>query len=88
MRPSLCTYIFLCGCLTILARGRNLCLAQASEQANGITVTLTPASFTIGISANQQLKATVSGSTNQGVTWTVNGVVNGKVTFGTVDSAT
>ena len=68
MRPNLRMYIFLCGCFTILAGGRNLCLAQASNQANGITVTLAPASFTIGISANQQLKATVTGTTNQGVT--------------------
>jgi hypothetical protein len=87
MRPNLRTYIFLCGCFAILAGSRNL-LAQASGQANGITVTLAPASFTIGISANQQLKATVSGSTNQGVTWSVNGVANGNVTFGTVDPAT
>lgn len=88
MRPNLRTYIFLCGCFTILASGRNLCLAQAADQANGISVTLTPASFTIGISANQQLKATVNGSTNQGVTWTIDGVANGNATFGTVDAAT
>jgi hypothetical protein len=86
MRPNLRTYIFLCGCFTILAGGQNVCLAQASAQV--VSVTLTPASFTIGISANQQLKATVSGSTNQGVTWTVNGVANGNATFGTVDPAT
>jgi len=46
MRPNLRTHILLCGLFTILAGGRNPCLAQASDQANSITVTLTPASFT------------------------------------------
>jgi hypothetical protein len=86
MRGNFRTYIVLCAFFIILAGGQNVCQAQTSDQA--ISVTLSPPSFTIGISANQQLKATVSGSTNQGVTWTVNGVGNGNATFGTVDPTT
>src|ERR1039458_736747 len=87
MTASFCRYLSLCAFFAILAGG-NVCLAQDSGQAKGITVSLTPAISTIGISANQQLNAKVSGSTNQGVTWTVNGVANGNVTYGTVDPTT
>ena len=88
MRANFRRYIFLCAFLTILAGGHNVCAAQDSARAKSITVKLTPASLTIGIGANQQFNATVSGSTNQGVTWTVHGFTNGNVTFGTVDPTT
>jgi hypothetical protein len=87
MRPNFGRYLSLCASFAILAGG-NVCLAQDSGQAKGITVSLTPATLTIGISANQQLNAKVSGSTNQGVTWKVNGITNGNVTYGTVDPTT
>jgi hypothetical protein len=69
--------------------GNDICPAQDSTQnSTSITVKLSPATLTIGISANQQLNATVSGTTNHGVTWTVNGIAGGNVTYGTVDSTT
>lgn len=53
-----------------------------------VTITLSPSNFTLGVGANQQFTATVSGSSNKNVTWTVNGVANGNSTYGTLDSAT
>jgi hypothetical protein len=73
----------------VISAAGSLCLGQSAiRPTTTVSIKLTPASATIGISANQQMKATVSGSTNRAVTWTVNGVVNGDSTYGTVDPST
>ena len=88
MRPYLRTSFILCALFTFFATDNNASVAQTSKPATGVSVKLTPVSSTIGVGANRQLNATVSGSTNQGVTWTVNGIANGNATFGTVDATT
>jgi hypothetical protein len=88
MRPNFCSSILLCAVFAVLAGGNKVCLAQDSNTTSSVSVKLSPATLTIGISANQQLNATVSGTSNKGVTWTVNRIVNGNVTYGTVDPTT
>src|ERR1700719_3931803 len=99
MRPyyrktTVCCALFCCALFTYLAGANIVCQGQASEasvsddSASSISVKLTPATSTIGVGANRQLNATVSGSTNHGVTWTVNGIANGNATYGTVDPIT
>jgi uncharacterized protein YjdB len=51
------------------------------------TVSITPASASIALSATQQFGATVTGSTNQNVTWSVDGIAGGNSTIGTISSA-
>jgi DNA-binding beta-propeller fold protein YncE len=53
---------------------------------SGVTVSLTPASVTIGTLEQFQFEATVLGNTNTAVTWAVNGIANGNSTVGTITS--
>jgi hypothetical protein len=62
--------------------------ATQAYRSTGVRVSLSPATATIGIGADMQFSATVSGSANHGVTWTVNGVSDGNATYGTVDPST
>jgi len=66
----------------------SLMINRDSGQAlqSGVTVTVSPASATLVVTANQQFTATVTGSTNQSVTWAVNGVAGGNGTVGYVDA--
>src|ERR1700675_2528733 len=86
--------LFYCALFTYLASANIVCQGQTSEasesdsSASSVSVKLTPATSTIGVGANRQLNATVSGSTNHGLTWTVNGIANGNATYGTVDPIT
>jgi hypothetical protein len=58
------------------------------SHGEGVSITLTPGTLSIGTGANQQFTATVSGSSDHDVTWQVNGISGGDSTYGTVDGAT
>jgi hypothetical protein len=84
-RPAIALFLFVAAIVT----ANSVCQGQSAIRPSTIvSIKLTPVSATIGISANLQMKATVSGSTNRAVTWKVNGIVNGDSTYGTVDSST
>lgn len=94
MRLRCCKTTVFCALFTFLASVNLVCQVQTSDASlsdpslSGVSVKLSPVSSTIGVGANRQLNATVSGSTNHGVTWTVNGIANGNATYGTVDPIT
>jgi hypothetical protein len=94
MRPHCRKTTVYCALFTFLATVNIVCHGQTSDaplsdaSVSSVSVKLTPVSSTIGVGANRQLNATVSGSTNHGVTWTVNGIANGNATYGTVDPTT
>ncbi|MGH9467215.1 MAG: hypothetical protein ACRD1Y_07655 [Terriglobales bacterium] len=50
----------------------------------GVVVTLSPASATLGPSAQQAFTANVTNATNTAVTWAVNGTQGGNATVGTI----
>jgi DNA-binding beta-propeller fold protein YncE len=54
---------------------------------SGVTVSVTPASVTMGTLEQFQFDATVSGSTDTAVSWAVNQVANGNMSLGTISSA-
>lgn len=64
----------------------NLNSGQA-QQANTVSVTVTPASATVSVNQTRQFSATVNNSPNQSVTWRVNGVAGGNSTVGTINSS-
>ena len=51
-----------------------------------VSVSISPASASVQVSATQPFSATVTGSTNTGVTWSVNGVAGGNATTGTISA--
>ena len=53
----------------------------------GISVTVSPATATVTISATQQFTASVAGTSNQSVTWDVNGFVGGNATVGLISAS-
>jgi hypothetical protein len=94
MRPYCRKTTVVCALFTFLVSVNIVCQGQTPDtevsdpSVSGVSVKLSPISSTIGVGANRQLNATVSGSTNHGVTWTVNGIANGNATYGTVDPTT
>jgi hypothetical protein len=94
MRPHCRKTTVYCALFTFLVSVNIVCQGQTPDtevsdpSVSGVSVKLSPISSTIGVGANRQLNATVSGSTNHGVTWTVNGIANGNATYGTVDPTT
>ena len=52
-----------------------------------VSVSISPASASVQVSATQPFSATVTGSTNTGVTWSVNGVAGGNATTGTISAS-
>jgi hypothetical protein len=62
----------------------NVDSGQARQTA--ITVTVSPASASLAISATRQFTATVTNTPNAAVTWSVNGMLGGNSTVGWIDS--
>src|SRR5207249_3952372 len=52
-----------------------------------VSVSVSPASASVPVSATQQFTANVTNTTNTAVTWAVNGVSGGNSTVGTISSA-
>jgi hypothetical protein len=52
----------------------------------GITVTISPVTFSLNVVTSIQISAVVSGGTNSVVTWQVNTITGGNDTVGTIDS--
>ena len=59
---------------------------SSSSSANGVSVTISPASASLNQGQTVQFTAAVSGSSNTGVTWQVNGTTGGSASTGTVST--
>jgi len=62
-------------------------LPVAPPPPSGVTIVISPTTFTIKVLGTKQFTATVSGSTNKAVVWRVNGVVGGNKYVGTITTA-
>ena len=52
-----------------------------------IAVSVSPSTPSVGVGAQQQFAASVTGTTNSAVTWQVNGAAGGNATTGTIDAS-
>ena len=75
------------GLTTIQAAWGTGLVASTSLNVSAPSITITPASASISISATQQFSATVSGSSNQSVTWAVDGITGGNSSVGTISAS-
>lgn len=71
-------------CLSLLSQ---IALPAFARVPAGVTVTVSPTSFTVPINGDRQFTAHVSGATNTAVTWSVNNIVGGNSTVGTISTA-
>src|SRR3984893_18192643 len=58
----------------------------ASQTAQGIQISVTPASTSVSVSGKTKFTASVANTSNPAVTWQVNGVTGGETTHGTIDT--
>ncbi len=77
--------VFLSGC-TGLGTKRSSDGSPTLPDSGSASVTVTPATATIRVGANESFAASVSGTTNTSVTWSVNSVAGGNATTGTIDA--
>lgn len=61
--------------------------ATTTLNISAFSVTVTPASASIGIGGTQQFGAAISGTSNQAVTWAVDGIVGGNSSLGLITAA-
>jgi hypothetical protein len=81
--------IFLSCVLALILAGKFADAEEPSREGDSrshIDVSVTPLSTSLGVGANQQFSANVTGTTNKGVTWQVNGIVGGDSLVGTIDT--
>src|SRR6267154_3703676 len=60
---------------------------SAPPSPKGISVSVAPSSFTMGVGSNYQFVATVTGTSNTAVQWQVNGMGGGAASAGRIDNA-
>ena len=58
----------------------------ANQTAQGIRISVTPASTSVPVSGTTKFTASVANTSNSAVTWQVNGVTGGETTHGTIDT--
>src|ERR1700680_4707963 len=58
----------------------------ASQTAQGVKVSVTPASTSVPVSGTKKFTASVANTSDPTVTWQVNGTTGGEPTHGTIDA--